>query len=311
MIPNMNRLKTLGAAALFAAVGFSSYARIAENPVIIPQVYNAFKGFIFKDFDAENMTTYCVSSEADPSEDPSYGNVPSWEYAVRVFDENFALVRNFTLELKSVAGAYGGYSYVFPLSIGFYNNSGINDVHMFTRTLFNTDDKLEYLTVDEEQLFMPDGWHVECYRGMKVLSEDGNVVHRLTFPEGYFTNAGREPAIYMSGSYYYIVFKVDMQDGGVADLFYRIDREVGSVNFAMAMPSQMAVRSGDGVVTVDLPADAGYSAVELVDMSGRVMGGAPVSGDRVSVDTSRLAKGTYVLRAAGASGSECAKIVVR
>lgn len=306
----MYRLKTLSAVALAAAVSFGSNAQIMENPIIIPKIgSSSYRGFIYDEFNLENTTTFYVASFS--YDDADYGKVPTWEYTVRLFDENLAPVRSFTIELKSDPAHSDGYRYLLPLSFDLWNDRGIDGSLEFTRTLFNTDDKLEYVTLDEDQWFLSSNGYVSNYRGFKIISEDGTILQKITFPEGYYINAGIEPDIFMGGGVNFIGVRAENENGSEADLFYRIDKEVGSVNFAMAMPSHMSVRTGDGVVTVDLPADADYSAVELVDMSGRVMGGVSVGGDRVSVDTSRLARGTYVLRAAGASGSECAKIVVR
>ncbi|MDE6439187.1 MAG: T9SS type A sorting domain-containing protein [Muribaculaceae bacterium] len=301
------RLKTLSAVALFAAAALSSHARIADNPVIIPQ-YSDEKGFINEAFDFGNTTTFYIIDEN------VVNSAGVWDYTVRLFGKDFAPVRSFSVDVKRVDDGQGYGFGCNPEDLDFYNARGYEWSVRFTKTLFNTDDKVEYVVMDEDQFFSPAGDHQVFFRGIKIMSEDGTLIQKITLPEGYYISAGADLGVYQSNGLYYLGFMA--RDGFDFEcervlMLYRIDREAGSVSYVTAMPAKMSVRSGDGVVTVDLPADAGYSAVELVDMSGRVMGGVPVSGDKVSVDTSRLAKGTYVLRAAGASGSECAKIVVR
>lgn len=303
------RLKTLSAVALFAAAALSSHAGIADNPVIIPQ-YSPSQGFINEDFDFGNTTTFYIVDEIFDNAD--HDSASAWDYTVRLFGEDFAPVRSFSVVVESVP--YGnGYDYgCSPLALNLINARGYEWSVQFTKTLFNTDDKVEYVIMDKDQYFA--SANDVMFRGVKIQSEDGTLVQKITLPEGYYLSGGSDLDVYQSCGVDYLGFVAwegVEYESARSLMLYRIDREAGSVSYVTAMPAKMSVRSGDGVVTVDLPADAGYSAVELVDMSGRVMGGVPVSGDKVSVDTSRLAKGTYVLRAAGASGSECAKIVVR
>jgi len=195
-----------------------------------------------------------------------------------------------------------------------------------TQTLFNTDDKYEWIipiyeAVDcsyEDRYEKVDGKEVKG-TGFKVVSEDGSVVATVKFPDGYFYD--NDFYLYYLGSDYYLSVAVGM-DGSEGREFYEI---IYAVTPGSSSINQVAVAKNVSIsprtphrgtpVTVSLGTQAGDRCrVSVVSMSGRIVDDRFMEPGATStaINTDRLEAGMYIINVNdGKSTREAAKIIVR
>lgn len=199
----------------------------------------------------------------------------------------------------------------------------------FTQTLFNTDDKYEYLVPilpsdsrDTESIDRDGDGQVDyivtisgaCVSGFKIMNETGNTIQTENFPSDFrLSTYDNDVDIWRIGDKYYLLFS----DADNA-IIYRINRSSSGTPVTklraiggMAVSPRMARRSTP--VTVTLDKDMHYSMLQLIDEAGRVAMAEPVEGrPSVQLETSSLKSGMYIVRAIGDLGSqETCKIIIR
>ena len=201
------------------------------------------------------------------------------------------------------------YNYIDLYSCGFLNydsdpsivyNFDTGDGLCLTQTLFNSDDKYEYLhfpnelsdeqsggkgPVSPEQEFNGSTtyteystfWRYSIYKGFNIMSEDGSVLQSVTFPNGFeMTEWVRTDIIQISGGFY-ILCMGNMGDQTTL-LVYKINRSsVGASVEQVCAPIKVGVYPNlvnrNQTITIQLSGDnAAKTAtdVEVVNMSGQV-----------------------------------------
>ena len=201
------------------------------------------------------------------------------------------------------------YNYIDLYSCGFLNydsdpsivyNFDTGDGLCLTQTLFNSDDKYEYLhfpnelsdeqsggrgPISPEQEFYESTtyteystfWRYSIYKGFNIMSEDGSVLQSVTFPNGFeMMEWVRTDIIQISGGFY-ILCMGNMGDQTTL-LVYKINRSsVGASVEQVCAPIKVGVYPNlvnrNQTITIQLSGDnAAKTAtdVEVVNLSGQV-----------------------------------------
>ena len=202
-----------------------------------------------------------------------------------------------------------------------------------SQTLFNTDEKIEYLLpllksctykmYEEDR--DGDGETDHYFReqdvavcGFKVVNEDGQVVQTVRFDVSFMIFATLK-VLKMNGKHY-LMFSGTLETADDRDehqrglLLYEIDRTTNSIRQVVrhvGMSVSPAVADRRDVINVELddPAKA-PGLVEVVDAAGRIVKRIPIERgqQRLSFCADRLGRGVNVVRMTGCQG---AKLIVR
>ena len=234
-----------------------------------------------------------------------------YDYYIEYHDESVYAENTVTFEYGewievecSDWGGSGSYSlgfinYDFD-AVGEFDDSG--DGICLTQTLFNSDDKYEYLyfpyelseersgwngpeSPDSEQEFYESTtyteystfWRYSIYKGFNIMSEDGSVLQSITFPNGFEMTEWINAAIIQISGERYILCQGDMNDSETL-LIYKINRSsVGASVEQVCAPIKVGVYPNlvnrNQTITIQLSGDnAAKTAtdVEVVNMSGQV-----------------------------------------
>ena len=202
----------------------------------------------------------------------------------------------------------GEYSHPMTLSMGFTNydsnpsivyNFNTGDGLCLTQTLFNSDNKYEYLyfphELSEENDYghgpiapSPDyyesGTYTEektyyqysLYKSFNIMSEEGTILQTVTFPNGFEMDYLTAQVIQLSGEFY-ILCQGKMNDSGTL-LIYKINRSsVGASVEQVCAPIKVGVYPNlvnkNQTITIQLSGDnAAKTAtdIEVVNMSGQM-----------------------------------------
>lgn len=190
----------------------------------------------------------------------------------------------------------------------------MNDI-VFTQTLFNTDDKYEWI-VSKGRGGHEDEW--EVVTGFKVMSEDGSTVADVDFPAGYTTRMQIRMSLYILGKELYLFCPVGDSNDDDFYIVYSVSpdnasvQQVGAPRKVSVSPTSM--RRGTPV-NVNFPAGmTGVTNVKVVSATGAVVMNRNIQPDATStsIETSSFAPGMYIVNVTdGKTIREAAKIIVR
>lgn len=210
-----------------------------------------------------------------------------------------------------------------------------------TQTLFNDDDKYEYLrpvysdglsqismsycrvSIDDMTFSLP--CIVKDYgtrpSGFQVVSEDGSVLQTVNF-DGSFVGGQYDPNLIRIHGKLYLAFSGDVLDEAnntmsQATLFYALDRKsnqiqkvgehIGNVN----VYPRVADRSDQ--ITVELNDNGDIREIQVVNANGQTEVRIPVKEGQksITIPANQLGRGMNVVNAVGRKGHQSHKVVVR
>ncbi len=195
-----------------------------------------------------------------------------------------------------------------------------DDEVYLTQTLFNMDEKIEYISIDYEKSISDydydnDGVidHRTIRRGEKcagfsIVQEDGTVLQSVKGDYGdYFMLVKIDGKVYL-------VAGTEYEDGDKYTVFFLIDRNSSSVKQVKSLPGirvRPSVADRNEQVTVELEDDA--REIQVVNAAGQTLKRIPVGeGQReVNFSTRGLNSGVNVVRANGRNRQTSRKFIVK
>ena len=227
------------------------------------------------------------------------------------------------------------YSHPQTYSIGFtnYDANHTNDYMWetgdgicLTQTLFNSDDKYEYLhfphELTEEYTYdynEPTTDHYESgtyteektyyqyplYKSFNIMSEDGAIFQTVTFPNGFQMVKYVDAQVIQLSEEFYILCQGEMNDSGTL-LIYKINRSsVGASVEQVCAPIKVGafpnLANRDQMITIQLSGDnAGNNQTNLqvVDMQGKVLNQQTIPAGQISttIPAHRLSNGMNLIK---------------
>lgn len=193
-----------------------------------------------------------------------------------------------------------------------------------SQTLFNTDDKYEYLSfphelseeydyVDPTPDYYESGTYTEeetfyqysLYKSFNVMSEDGTILQTVTFPNGFEMMEYVTAQIIQLAGEFYILCQGEMNDNETL-LIYKINRSsVGASVEQVCAPIKVgafpSIANRNQMITIQLSGDnAGNSQTNLqvVDMQGKVLNQQtiPAGQTTTTIPAHRLSNGMNLIK---------------
>lgn len=227
------------------------------------------------------------------------------------------------------------YSHPQTYSIGFTNYDAnhtydymwaTGDGVCLTQTLFNSDNKYEYLyfphelseeydygyneptpdhyesgTYTEEETF----YQYSLYKSFNVMSEDGAILQTVTFPKGFQMVEYVDAQVIQLSGEFYILCQGEMNDNATL-LIYKINRSsVGASVEQVCAPIKVgafpSIANRNQMITIQLSGDnAGNSQTNLqvVDMQGKVLNQQtiPAGQTTTTIPAHRLSNGMNLIK---------------
>lgn len=205
---------------------------------------------------------------------------------------------------------------------------GFGDGICLSQTLFNTDDKYEYLSFPHElsEEYEYDGgpiappydhyesctytepktfYQYSLYKSFNIMSEDGTILQTVTFPNGFeMTESVTAQIIQLSGEFY-ILCQGEMNDNETL-LIYKINRSsVGASIEQVCAPIKVgafpSVANRNQMITIQLSGDNAGSRqtnLQVVDMQGKVMNQQtiPAGQTTTTIPAHRLSNGMNLIK---------------
>ena len=203
---------------------------------------------------------------------------------------------------------------------------GYGDGICLSQTLFNTDNKYEYLSfpheLSEEYDYgynepTPDhyesGTYTEnkkfyqysLYKSFNVMSEDGTILQTVTFPNGFeMTEFVTAQIIQLAGEFY-ILCQGEMNDNETL-LIYKINRSsVGASVEQVCAPIKVgafpSIANRNQMITIQLSGDNAGSRqtnLQVVDMQGKVLNQQTIPAGQTSttIPAHRLSNGMNLIK---------------
>mgnify|MGYP002517156757 CR=1 FL=1 len=226
------------------------------------------------------------------------------------------------------------YEYAQDWRIGFldYDSQSTGDSDEYgdglclSQTLFNTDDKYEYLSfpheLSEEYDYVyneptPDyyesGTYTEntifhqysLYKSFNIMSEDGTILQTVTFPNGFEMMEYVTAQIIQLAGEFYILCQGEMNDNETL-LIYKINRSsVGASVEQVCAPIKVgafpSIANRNQMITIQLSGDnAGNNQTNLqvVDMQGKVLNQQTIPAGQTSttIPAHRLSNGMNLIK---------------
>lgn len=262
---------------------------------------------------------------------------------IRIYDSGLNLEREFEIGGQEISATYRyhfGYTEeveeftdtyspeMVCLNVQFERNSYL----YATQTLFNNDDKYEYILpiiepVDIDVPYGDDGrveGQILVCTGFKVVSEDGSTVCSVDLPSGYYIDGFYNMDLMVLSDKAYLCLSVvdDLDVTHYAktayQLVYAIDKEKASVK-SVGAPIKTRVYpttlERGTLVNIDLAEDSvSGGIINVTSVSGNVvMSQKFVAGtNHASIDTSSLNRGLYIVTVDnGKFSRENTKIIIR
>lgn len=202
----------------------------------------------------------------------------------------------------------------------FSNGDGV----CLSQTLFNQDEKYEYLSfsheLSEESIYeencpLPEysstftqygeGWRASAYKSFNVMSEDGTILQTVTFPNGFNMIELVEAQVIKLADQYYILCQGEMNESETL-LIYKINRSsVGASVEQVCAPIKVgafpSIANRNQMITIQLSGDNAGSRqtnLQVVDMQGKVLNQQTIPAGQTSttIPAHRLSNGMNLIK---------------
>lgn len=260
-----------------------------------------------------------------------------YHYQISYHEENIYAEDEVTFEYGEwVETGTEKYEYAQDYGIGFldYDSQSTGDSDEYgdglclSQTLFNTDDKYEYLSFPHElsEEYEYDGgpiappydhyesctytepktfYQYSLYKSFNIMSEDGTILQTVTFPNGFeMIEYVTAQIIQLSGEFY-ILCQGEMNESETL-LIYKLNRSsVGASVEQVCAPIKVgafpSIANRNQMITIQLSGDnAGNSQTNLqvVDMQGKVLNQQtiPAGQTTTTIPAHRLSNGMNLIK---------------
>ena len=281
-------MKKLFISTMMALACIGANAQIETTPLktLGRYLYGIDEQFLY-----DAGTQYVVSVEY--SEDRTAATM-------RVYDNEFNLKKTITPE-----------SVPSNLDVHVLNENSADYTIYLTQTLFNDDEKFEYLIEPGSGMYATE---------LKVVSEDGTVLQTLKFPAGVEVYRGDGIGLFVMGSNKYLRIGKSVDENGNEYMnLYKINKDakdpskvsIATAPMRVSVSPRMASRNQDINVVAE---GNGVREVIVTNAAGQVVYSTKVAAgeNNVRISSRRLSSGLNVVSVKGADGKEenC-KVIVK
>ena len=283
-------MKKLFITAMMALACIGANAQIETTPKPLPQSLDG----IGEQFRYNPDEGYVVSYTTVGKDHNNDGII-----TIRVYDENLGIKKTINPT-----------DYPESIWVYDYNNNSDDFEITLTQTLFNDDEKFEYILLQE------DNENRSYYKSLQVISEDGTILQTLEFPNKVY---GGIVKLVIIGKIRYLAFgEYEGEDDFYCLNMYKINKSadpskvsIATAPMRVSVSPRMASRNQDINVVAE---GNGVREVIVTNAAGQVVYSTKVAAGETNVKISsrRLSSGLNVVSVKGADGKEenC-KVIVK
>ena len=283
-------MKKLFISTMMALACIGANAQIETTPKPLPQSLDG----IGEQFRYNPDEGYVVSYTTVGKDHNNDGII-----TIRVYDENLGIKKTINPT-----------DYPESIWVYDYNNNSDDFEITLTQTLFNDDEKFEYILLQE------DNENRSYYKSLQVISEDGTILQTLEFPNKVY--GGIVKLVIIGKSRYLAFGEYEGEDDFYCLNMYKINKSadpskvsIATAPMRVSVSPRMASRNQDINVVAE---GNGVREVIVTNAAGQVVYSTKVAAgeNNVRISSRRLSSGLNVVSVKGADGKEenC-KVIVK
>lgn len=218
---------------------------------------------------------------------------------VTIYSNDFIPIKSFNM----IMGMENGLGFIDYDSDHHLNeNLFIGEYPCLTQTLFNEDDKYEYLSFPSARTDKWGDYNIPVCNSFNVMSEDGSILQSVTFPDGYeLSELVHAQIIKLNEEYYILIADYNKEVFHV----YKINRKDTTAVEQVCAPIKVGtfpnLANRNQMITIQLSGDnAGSSQTNLqvVDMQGKVLNQQTIPAGQTSttIPAHRLSNGMNLIK---------------
>lgn len=218
---------------------------------------------------------------------------------VTIYSNDFTPIKSFNM----IMGMENGLGFIDYDSDHHLNeNLFIGEFPCLTQTLFNEDEKYEYLSFPSARTDKWGDYNIPVCNSFNVMSEDGSILQSVTFPDGYeLSELVHAQIIKLNEEYYILIADYNKEVFHV----YKINRKDTTAVEQVCAPIKVGtfpnLANRNQMITIQLSGDnAGSSQTNLqvVDMQGKVLNQQTIPAGQTSttIPAHRLSNGMNLIK---------------
>jgi hypothetical protein len=218
---------------------------------------------------------------------------------VTIYSNDFTPIKSFNM----IMGMENGLGFIDYDSDHHLNeNLFIGEYPCLTQTLFNEDEKYEYLSFPSARTDKWGDYNIPVCNSFNVMSEDGSILQSVTFPDGYeLSELVHAQIIKLNEEYYILIADYNKEVFHV----YKINRKDTTAVEQVCAPIKVGafpnLANRNQMITIQLSGEnAGNNPTNLqvVDMQGKVLNQQtiPAGQTNTTIPAHRLSNGMNLIK---------------
>ena len=218
---------------------------------------------------------------------------------VTIYSNDFTPIKSFNM----IMGMENGLGFIDYDSDHHLNeNLFIGEYPCLTQTLFNEDEKYEYLSFPSARTDKWGDYNIPVCNSFNVMSEDGSILQSVTFPDGYeLSELVHAQIIKLNEEYYILIADYNKEVFHV----YKINRKDTTAVEQVCAPIKVGtfpnLANRNQMITIQLSGEnAGNNPTNLqvVDMQGKVLNQQTIPAGQTSttIPAHRLSNGMNLIK---------------
>lgn len=218
---------------------------------------------------------------------------------VTIYSNDFTPIKSFNM----IMGMENGLGFIDYDSDHHLNeNLFIGEYPCLTQTLFNEDEKYEYLSFPSARTDKWGDYNIPVCNSFNVMSEDGSILQSVTFPDGYeLSELVHAQIIKLNEEYYILIADYNKEVFHV----YKINRKDTTAVEQVCAPIKIGtfpnLANRNQMITIQLSGEnAGNNPTNLqvVDMQGKVLNQQTIPAGQTSttIPAHRLSNGMNLIK---------------
>lgn len=218
---------------------------------------------------------------------------------VTIYSNDFTPIKSFNM----IMGMEHGLGFIdYDNDHHLNENLFIGEYPCLTQTLFNEDEKYEYLSFPRARTDKWGDYNIPVCNSFNVMSEDGSILQSVTFPDGYeLSELVHAQIIKLNEEYYILIADYNKEVFHV----YKINRKDTTAVEQVCAPIKVGafpnLANRNQMITIQLfggNAGSSQTNLQVVDMQGKVLNQQtiPAGQTTTTIPAHRLSNGMNLIK---------------
>mgnify|MGYP006325019749 FL=1 len=218
---------------------------------------------------------------------------------VTIYSNDFTPIKSFNM----IMGMENGLGFIdYDNDHHLNENLFIGEFPCLTQTLFNEDEKYEYLSFPSARTDKWGDYNIPVCNSFNVMSEDGSILQSVTFPDGYeLSELVHAQIIKLNEEYYILIADYNKEVFHV----YKINRKDTTAVEQVCAPIKVGafpnLANRNQMITIQLfggNAGSSQTNLQVVDMQGKVLNQQtiPAGQTTTTIPAHRLSNGMNLIK---------------